>query len=380
MRGEKVLLFAILCFVLLLPTLRAQQVQPQPYDWESNVTSSFFSYECKAPTTTYWEQWMPLAFLALLISIFIIGGAYMLSMGFELHRAHIWAKNELYQTFGTAVIVIILAAGIPLAEGVGKSISYMDKPYNPSDHSTFDNDGNTSIEMALGYSRTVANLMLVNFAGLTLVNGVVTLFGSLPISMAPGGIAGATFSLEPIVRPVLHFIGIMVTLMVTVMGEWQAHWFVLCFISQRMLSLFLPLGILLRAFPVTRWAGGFLIALALGFYFIYPLMININEAIGIPSVVKDMAGIIDKFLTEGIWQIGLLAFALRFFSFSTYVVFIFGIVTFLMYNFVPAVVYSVVVLGMILPIFNIFITFTFVKELSKILGADVNLAAIMKMI
>lgn len=378
--GREKILIAVLLLAALLPAAYAQwgsgtsaASSSVPWQSEINATSNgvFNAYKCVS-TQNYWDQWMPLTFLALLISVFIIGGVYMIGKGFEIHAVHAWAKNELYQTFGTAVIVVLLVVGLPIADEAGKSISYM-----YADSSVH---GHTSIEMAMDYSRTVANLMAVNFAGLTLINAIITLFGSLPISMAAGGIAGATFSLEPIVRPILHFIGVMVTLMVTVMGEWQAHWFVLCFIKQRMLFLFLPFGVFLRAFPVTRWAGGLLISLAVGFYFVYPLMVNIDEAIGIPSVVKNMGNTVDTFFKQDIWEIGLLAFALRFLSFSTGYVFILGITTFLVYTFVPSVVYSVVVLGMILPIFNIFITFTFVKEFSKILGADVNLAAIMKMI
>lgn len=374
MGRERIAVLVLLCIILATPILRAQpqsaQPQPQPAqdDWVDTV--GVFRYRCEGHAKEY--DWKPLAFLALLVSIFIIGGVYMLSMGFEMHRTNVWAKNELYQTLGTAVIIVALVGGIPLAESVGESISYLDD--NPA------NDGNSSIRMALDYSASVANLMRWNFAGLTIVNGVVTLFGSLPVSMAPAKIAGATFSLEPIARPVLHALGIMITLMVTVMGEWHAHWFLLCFIKQRMLTLFLPLGVLLRAFPVTRWAGGLFISLALGFYFIYPLMININEGIGIPTPVENMKDMVSDFLTQDIWKIGLLMFALRFLSFSFAAVFISMMVIFLMYHFVPAVIYSVIILGIILPIFNIFITFTFVKELSKILGADVNLAAITKMI
>jgi len=43
------------------------------------------------------------------------------------------------------------------------------------------------------------------------------------------------------------------------------------FIETSMFSIFLPIGILLRAFPPTRGAGAVLIALAIGFYMVFPL-------------------------------------------------------------------------------------------------------------
>lgn len=46
---------------------------------------------------------------------------------------------------------------------------------------------------------------------------------------------------------------------------------ILNFMKYTALSMFLPIGILMRAFPPTRGAGAYIIAFALGIYFIFPL-------------------------------------------------------------------------------------------------------------
>ncbi|MEM3408025.1 MAG: hypothetical protein QW054_00265 [Candidatus Micrarchaeia archaeon] len=46
---------------------------------------------------------------------------------------------------------------------------------------------------------------------------------------------------------------------------------VLKFIETSMFTVFLPIGLILRAFPPTRGAGAVLVAIAIGFYLIYPL-------------------------------------------------------------------------------------------------------------
>jgi hypothetical protein len=46
---------------------------------------------------------------------------------------------------------------------------------------------------------------------------------------------------------------------------------ILNFVKATALTLFLPLGILLRAFPPTRGAGAYVLAFALGIYFVFPL-------------------------------------------------------------------------------------------------------------
>ena len=44
------------------------------------------------------------------------------------------------------------------------------------------------------------------------------------------------------------------------------------YIFQNMLIIFLPLGLILRAFPITRGVGGLMISLAIGLYFIFPML------------------------------------------------------------------------------------------------------------
>ncbi len=54
------------------------------------------------------------------------------------------------------------------------------------------------------------------------------------------------------------------------------------YVKNNMLSFFLPIGLLLRSFFFTRGVGAFLIALALGFYYIYPVVYIITD----PGFVK----------------------------------------------------------------------------------------------
>jgi len=66
-----------------------------------------------------------------------------------------------------------------------------------------------------------------------------------------------------------HFLGAKITgLEIGLNMEYVA----VKFIAQNMLSIFLPLGLVLRAFPPTRGVGGLTLAIALGLYFIFPMM------------------------------------------------------------------------------------------------------------
>lgn len=49
------------------------------------------------------------------------------------------------------------------------------------------------------------------------------------------------------------------------------------YIKNNALSLFLPLGLVLRSFNITRSIGSFFIALAVGFYFIFPVLYIVSD-------------------------------------------------------------------------------------------------------
>ncbi len=60
---------------------------------------------------------------------------------------------------------------------------------------------------------------------------------------------------------------------------------VLKFIETSMFTVFLPIGLILRSFPPTRGAGAVLVAIAIGFYFVYPLTFTVLY-VGTPPVIE----------------------------------------------------------------------------------------------
>lgn len=54
------------------------------------------------------------------------------------------------------------------------------------------------------------------------------------------------------------------------------------FVDKNMLSVFLPLGLILRIFPFTRSVGGLFIAIAIGFFFVWPTFFVLTD----PTFVK----------------------------------------------------------------------------------------------
>lgn len=61
------------------------------------------------------------------------------------------------------------------------------------------------------------------------------------------------------------------------------------YVSANMLAMFLPIGLVLRAIPFTRGIGAFFIALALGFYIIFPFLFVITD----PSFIQLQTSYVD---------------------------------------------------------------------------------------
>jgi len=143
---------------------------------------------------------------------------------------------------------------------------------------------------------------------------------------------------------------------------------VLKFIETSMFTVFLPIGLILRSFPPTRGAGAVLVAIAIGFYFVYPLTYTVlyvgtspvidGCSIAIPLDVSkssetcpvNVGAVSDTMTSAAESAVSLDAVLPQIESGTTSMRFV-------------ALVYMIISLG---------VTFIFVRSLSSILGADIS--------
>ena len=71
----------------------------------------------------------------------------------------------------------------------------------------------------------------------------------------------------------------IVDLLGTVFAAFTAQNMLLSFIEEAAIAVFLPFGLMLRAFPFTRKTGSTIIAVVVAAYFVYPISILINQQI-----------------------------------------------------------------------------------------------------
>ncbi|MBD3398446.1 hypothetical protein GF412_04445 [Candidatus Micrarchaeota archaeon] len=239
---------------------------------------------------------------------------------------------------------------------------------------------------AMDYSMLMVQKISNDIFWLGAFNSLIYMLYSAPLRIGGALHMAIHFNLGGVLKPLVDGIGTMASLLSFALTEWIVNLIILCFIKKYMLSIFLPIGVLLKSFPQTRGGGNALIALSIAFFMVYPLMLVMNyqaysynygllhERSGVEAIVSDFLGS-GGFLTLSIYSIFLLGAVKQ----------IAGIIALswvltAFFDLYTDVIYTVFVLSIFLPLFNIFVTFTFAREIAKYFGTEINIAAFAKLV
>ncbi|MFH1094708.1 MAG: hypothetical protein V1728_00645 [Candidatus Micrarchaeota archaeon] len=347
-------------------------------------------------------MWLPLCVIALAFGAALAALAKMLSGPFG-QKVEAWSKEQLYQVGKSAVIVLIIFSGFLFTGMV---------PQN-----SFYGAGTFQINNAIGYAVTVRDTMIYEFTTLTTITAGLSTVGNITPYFRLGGV-GVTISLSPAFRPVFDALGILMSMMGVSIGEWFVHVWMLCFIKERALAVLLPIGLFLRAFGISR-AGDGLIALAIGLYFVYPFMMNVSAfamqsylqtQFGDGRIQSGSGGTVDSFSNcintagSGVGCYFKLTFGGAWNYVKAYVTdsshwagglvsgvivqvvltgtvpgtLIVGFAMFYLLALIQSTTFYVLVVSLLLPLFNLFVTFTLIKELSAFFGTQLDFSAFEK--
>ncbi|RLG20051.1 hypothetical protein DRN67_00990 [Candidatus Micrarchaeota archaeon] len=346
------------------------------------------------------RNWMAISIIAILTMYFAIALLYMGASLLGMPGLIAWCKSELFQITATAIMVFMLAFAITGVDEASKS---------------FTSTGNTAMQEAQDYTLCQSQVMWSTYNHLIWTTAPIQILYSSQIHIRPLKMG---FSVQPakFLQPIMDNLGIAMTMLATTTWASRLLYTLLIFTDDIMLSVFLPLGVLLRAVPMTRSAGGALIAVAVAFYIALPLAVIVNSmvyeehygqacdpnrVVAIERVISIGGGwkhyVWDAMLkgTQGIpasvfgkmHMVGFGMLALVFGGFSLGAAapwLISGAVAGMSIAFFLAwakeIIFMVVILGFVGLVIDYMITFTFARELGRILGADVNLSALMKIL
>ncbi|MCX8175193.1 MAG: hypothetical protein N3E51_03240 [Candidatus Micrarchaeota archaeon] len=207
------------------------------------------------------NSWMPLAWIALILSILIVSVGYIVSGLFGSAKLNEWLRGTLWGVAETAAILSVLTLSFAGLEDFGVK----------------------NIDTARAYSTLIRNTVVFDFALMVFSNMIISFVAHQKPNIKLAGFKAfaTSFQIAPMFRPIFDGLGAIMQLIAAAVAEWFAHEFLLCFIKNTMLPLFLPLGIFLRAFgPQAKAGANALIGLAISLYFVYPfMMVQFGEMI-----------------------------------------------------------------------------------------------------
>ncbi|MBN2121941.1 hypothetical protein JW721_02700 [Candidatus Micrarchaeota archaeon] len=338
-------------------------------DEQLDSTLGVFSGTCAQDPAENFDFVVP-TMLALLVIGMGIAIFYMAGNFLGSPQLIAMSKQELFELIHTALIVVLFALLLRFA-----------------DQLIFSGSGGSSIyDVSLEYSLLMIHKITKDTMWLSLINTLIYMLYSAPLRLGGSLHHAVHFNLGGVLKPFVDAVGTMASLLSFAIGEWIANISVLCFIKRFVPNLFLPIGVLLKAFPQTRGGGNAVIAICIAFFLIYPVMLYMNHeaylykygAIGERSGLEE---IVSAFMVETGW-LNLSFYAFFLWLFTGQLVGIAFLTQFVVFfiDMLSDVIYTVFVLSIFLPLMNIFVTLTFAREIAKYFGTEINIAAFVRLI
>lgn len=308
----------------------------------------------------FFTGWEPIALAAVTLSLLAVGAVYAIGAIFDAERLKGWAKTEFLQVMASGILVAGLLVFATALNTTATTVA-------GQDHIQYAENYLADLNLKLGA------LYLTTFAFNTVIATLADV--DLEVSII---VAGAK------VKPFAGFGAISQQLSAILFGIFIAitsnavQYNFLQFIDATMMYYFLPIGVILRSFNPTRSVGALFMALAIGLYFVFPLTFvlasttvgSMNQHI-VESTVnmdqfKNQATISQDKLTD------VQALSALITSFAANLWTLPGeIVTAL----VKVILADIFMQVLILPAIGIAITYVFIQQLARLLGAYVDIGS-----
>lgn len=334
-------------------------------------------------------DWVQISLAALVLIFMVVALLMGFAFALNFRELYSWGKNELFQVLATAIIIGAAFAIVNASDIMSGLMLSGIRPDIANNH-----EHPTAFSIAEWYLGVSEKLLLGEYLFFTRLNMGFGQWASMTLSLMPSRV-GFRFQPAVVLRPIMDANGMLLNALGIGLAGLYGQEALIGFIKEKMLALFLPIGIVLRSFPFTRSKGSAMIAIALGFYLVFPLtyylsvqvlvnhcaILNLSD---LASCTTRAAGATITALfndirndpSRGTWEL-FSTFAFWMFMWSSKLVFL---ATPIVFSLAPEILWFLIVLGFIMPFISIVITLTFTRELAKILGGDVNISALTRII
>jgi hypothetical protein len=320
--------------------------------------------------------WLTPSVLVVMAVLLGIGSIYMVGQFLSSPGLIALAKDEVFQTALTILRVVVLIAVLAAAETwyAGSSSGSTDLVYQAKE---------SMIDGALSFARHMVSEMSKHYSMLLMYNMVIHTIYSSTMWFGVTWRAMYSFNLGPVLKPLIDILGTALQFLSLGMSSWLLHVVTLCLIKKWMWALFIPMSVLLRAFPYTRNAGEALFALAFSLALFYPFMFLFDyEAHKIMKYnIADPKDAVSNFIHKsGLLSVFAPVLAIMFLMAGVFMPFFLGAALTIAFELIRGAVYYIVIISILLPFLNIFVTLTAAREIASFFRVDVNFMSFLRII
>ncbi len=261
---------ALVCTNGAAPSLLGLQIylnQPCASASVINAAASWYCQNIYPAVTSNWAQWSPFAYVAILFSFMIATVIFIAGIVLRNEKVRIFGVGEFYEALATTIIVALFLFITSVFFGLIPGLFVPINPYN------------TSLTLMNNTIGTTGGLI----TNLFFAQNLPAYYSSFQLTVC-GDVAtlgyDACQTIPQIYAAPLMFLFVLPTTAVTLLLMdglliLTSEFYMILFFMYAALPIFLIPGILFRSFLPTRTVGGMLIAMAIGFYMIMPLIFGI---------------------------------------------------------------------------------------------------------
>lgn len=211
----------------------------------------------------HFGTWVPIFIVTLATMLGLATLVYMLGIALGMQNLKMWAKSEFANLVAMLLLVTVLVSALNISWDVSGKIT---KISYESSGALVPAGSMDPFALSRAYLNESIKCEREVYKWVFRINAVYETFEKYSIDIS--GPEGHSGSIYGVATGFYHYITGNLTYLI-IFQYVQLRF--LDFIQVVMMALFLPIGIVLRTFAPTRGAGGLMIGIAIGFYFVFPM-------------------------------------------------------------------------------------------------------------
>ena len=243
------------------------------------IAAPWYCSDINVQAQAIWSQWSPLALIVVLLSFLLGVMIFMAGMVSRNQRVRNFGVGEMYESIASALMVGMFLFITAVIFGLLPSV--VTGPLNP-------------YTTSLSYIATTINTTSSVAARLFAIASVDRYYASITPTLCFLNTfeSVCTPSFKPFSITILLFYwpswALMQFMLDALLSLYVQYYFILFFLYAG-IPVFLIPGIILRAFMPTRGVGGMMIAIAIGFFLVMPVLFSVAYYFTSTGAVKGLA-------------------------------------------------------------------------------------------